>query len=215
MLQTQRTDPGLSALSLLVLSPVLLSKESAFTLYLHTCAVSAFGPAWLNSIQNLQGEGGSAKLHALHPAGHFSLQLISPFSDLKHRIHWNSGCFGGFAFLALSFLVPGSIIELRKKKKKDLKRNLRTQHLKICLYFHFLEKEEREEHSIQCSPFMCLFEPHKDLRKETDRNSSKPFSQKHFAYQVYERFSSQESTLDSQLICPKAASLCSTESTLF
>lgn len=176
--------PGLSALSLLVLNPVLLSQESASTLYLHTCALSAFGPAWLNSIQNLQGEGGSAKRHALHPAGHFSLQLISPFSDLKHRIHWNSGCFGGVAFLELSFLFPGSVIELRKK---DLKRNLRTQHLKICLYSHFLEKEETE-HSIQCSPFMCLYEPHKDLRRETDRNSSKPFFQKHFAYQVYEIF---------------------------
>lgn len=96
-------------------------------------------------------------------------------------------------FLELSFLFPGSVIELRKK---DLKRNLRTQHLKICLYSYFLEKEERE-HSIQCSPFMCLYEPHKDLRRVTDRNSSQPFSQKHFAYQVYERFSSQESLLDS------------------
>lgn len=181
MLQTQRAGPRVKCLKLISPKPSsAVTGKSLYPVLVNMCCKCL----WTYMVRyhpEPLGEGGSAKLHAQHPASHFSLQLISPFSDLKHRIHWNSGCFRN-VFLALHFLFPGTVI---KPRKKDLKRNLRTQHLKICLYSHFLRKKEMEEYSIQYRPFfVCLCDPHKDLRQETDGNSSKPFFQKHFTYQV-------------------------------
>lgn len=65
----------LSALSLSVLIPVCCQGK-AFTRFLCTSAVSACRLIWVDAIQSLQGEGRPTRLHALHPAGRFSLQLI-------------------------------------------------------------------------------------------------------------------------------------------
>lgn len=116
----------------------------------------------------------------------FILQLISPYSDLKHRIHWNSGWTKnigislGSVFLELCFLYPDSVIvHLLKTPEEESE----DQHLQICRYSHFLMKDKID--TVFCRGRSCV---HMVLtktlrRKETDGNFSKLLFQKHFAYQ--------------------------------
>lgn len=74
MPQTFRAGPGLSALSLSGLSPVLSRK--AIALYLYKLALSAFGFNMVNYPPKSSGSSRFCQLYPLLPAGHFSLPVL-------------------------------------------------------------------------------------------------------------------------------------------